>query len=138
MAKHVFSTLSAGTEYTEWVTQPGVNTVLRKVVIRGGAGIATQGNGPNIYTPFGVRTEVSDDDAEFLAKHGIFQLHQKHGHVRIESIAKDADKVAEKMEADTGSKPVTPAQVKKDAEEAAKKSGLSPTETLQVVQNKGK
>lgn len=138
MAKHVYSTLSTGVDYTKWETQPGVSTALRKVTVRGGAGIAAHGNGPNIYTPLGVRTEVSDADAEFLAEHETFQFHQKRGHVRIESIAKDADKVAQKMDVDQGTAPVTPASVAKDAADAAKKSGLTPNETLQAVTNKGK
>lgn len=136
--KHVFSTLSAPTEYADYITQPGVSTIHKKVLVRGGAGVATQGNGPNIYTPMGVRTEVSDEDAEFLANHGIFKLHQKGGHVKIESIARDADKVAQNMDPDTGGQPKTPADVKKEADEAAKKSGLTPNETLQAVTNKGK
>jgi hypothetical protein len=138
MAKHVFSTLSANTEYADWVTQPGVSSIEKKVLVRGGAGVATQGNGANIYTPQGVRTEVSDEDAEFLANHGIFKFHQERGHVKIENIAKDADKVAQKMDTDAGGKPKTPADVAAEAAKAAKESGLTPNETLQAVTNKGK
>jgi len=137
MSKHVYATLSADTRYADWVTQPGVNTVLRSVLIRGGAGVAIGGSG-QIVTPNGVRTEVSDEDAEFLANHKQFQEHQKRGHVRIENVARDPDKVAQKMEPDKGSMPKTPADVKKDAADAAKQSGLKPEETLQVVTNKGK
>jgi hypothetical protein len=136
--KHVFSTLSADTLYTDWDTQPGVSTVQRQVLVRGGAGVAQRGNGPKIYTPAGVRTEVSDEDAAFLVSHGMFKFHQERGHVKIEDVPRDADKVAQKMDADTGAAPKTPADVKKAAEEAAKKSGLKPEETLQVVTNKGK
>lgn len=138
MAKHVYSTLSTDTTYADWLTQPGVNTIEKKVLVRGGAGVASQGNGPNIYTPFGVRTEVSDEDAAFLANHGMFKFHQERGHVKIESIARDADKVAQKMDADTGGKPKTPEDVAEDAAKAAKDSGLKPSETLHAVTNKGK
>lgn len=138
MAKHVFSTLSADTTYADYITQPGVNTIHKKVLVRGGAGVASQGNGPNIYTPAGVRTEVSDEDAAFLCGHGMFKFHQERGHVKIESIARDADKVAQKMDTDAGGKPKTPADVAKEAAEAAKQSGLTPNETLQAVTNKGK
>jgi hypothetical protein len=137
--KHVFSTLSAGVDYTAWETQPGVSSVLRKVAIRGGAGVANVGSGPNIITPKGVRTEVSDEDAEFLANHEIFKLHQKGGHVKIENIARDPDKVANNMETDAGGKPKTAADVAAEAAKAAKESGLTPNETLQAVTNtKGK
>lgn len=136
--KHVFSTLSAGVDYTKWENQPGVSTVLRSVTVRGGAGVATSGNGPNIFTPKGVRTEVSDSDAEFLANHELFQLHQKGGHVKIEKIARDPDKVADNMDTDAGGQPKTPADVAEEAAKAAKQSGLTATETLNVVTNKGK
>lgn len=135
MAKHIISTLSADTKYAQFVTQPGVNTIQRFVLVRGGGGIATRGFG-QVYTPAGVRTEVSDADAEFLANHKMFKEHQARGHVRIEKIARDADKAAQSMDSDNGSAPKTPADVKKEADEAAKKSGLKPDETLSVVTNK--
>ena len=138
MAKHVFSTLSADTTYTAWETQPGVSTILRQVLVRGGAGVAQPGMGAKIYTPQGVRTEVSEEDADFLSKHELFKFHQDRGHVKIENIARDADKVAEKMDSDAGGTPKTPADVAKEAAAAAKQTGLTPNETLQAVTNKGK
>jgi hypothetical protein len=136
--KNIYSTLNTDVTYAVWQTNHGHNSIQKKVLVRGKAGVAAVGTGPRVYTPMGVRTEVSDEDATLLAEHGIFKEHQKRGHVRIEDIAKDADKVAQKMEPDTGAAPQTPADVKKAAEEAAKKSGLKPEETLQVVTNKGK
>ena len=138
MAKHVFSTLSADTRYADFITQPGVSTIHRSVLVKGGGGVALLGAGQSVITHHGVRTEVSDGDAEFLAKHKQFQDHEKRGHVRIENVARDPDKVAQKMEADSGSAPKTPEDVKKEAEAAAKKSGLKAEETLQAVTNKGK
>jgi hypothetical protein len=137
MAKHIYSTLSADTNYANWVTQPGVNTIVGQVLVRGGAGVALGGAG-RIYTPMGVRTEVSDADAEFLANHPQFKEHLARGHARIENKPGDPEKVATKMETDANSAPKTPKDVKKEAEEAAKKSGLKPDETLQAVTNKGK
>jgi hypothetical protein len=96
------------------------------------------GAGIRVMTPAGVRTEVSDADAEFLAGHKQFQTHQERGFVKIEKIARDPDTVAQKMETDKGGAPKTPDDVKKEAEELAKKSGLKPDETLQVATNKGK
>jgi hypothetical protein len=135
--KHVYSTLNADTSYAFHVTTHGHNTIERQIVVRGGAGVARKGMG-SVYTPDGVRTEVSDEDAVLLANHGMFKFHQKGGFVRIESIAKDADKVAKDMETDKGAAPKTPADVKAAADAAAAKSGLTPPETLQVVTNKGK
>src|ERR1035441_2975734 len=102
MSKHIYSTLNADTRYTNYVTAPGVNTPDRSVLVRGGAGIA-RGNAPRVYTPDGVHTEVSDDDAVFLAAHPQFMAHQARGFVKIESTARDADTVAQRMEEDGGS-----------------------------------
>jgi hypothetical protein len=77
MTKVVISKLDADTNYE---TRDGDS--VRSVLVRGGVGFATRD---------GVRTEVSDEDAEFLAKHGQFIEHEKRGHVRIESIAPDPD-----------------------------------------------
>jgi hypothetical protein len=137
MAKHIISTLSADTKYTQWARGPGLNQEQRSVLVRGGAGVALRGAGQQVYTPDGIRTEVSDDDAVFLAAHPQFQQHMARGFVKIVDRPLDADTVAQRMEDDTGSNPKTPADVKLAAEEAARKSGgLAPDETLQVVQNK--
>lgn len=73
--KHIISILEAGTKYT------GID---RDVLVKGrSGGVVVWG----IYKPTAVRTEVSDEDAEFLANHGLFQFHQKGGFVKIEEIA---------------------------------------------------
>jgi hypothetical protein len=140
MAKHVYSTLSADTRYASYDKQPGVNTITHSVLVRGGAGIALRNSGlqQDGVTPNGIRTEVSDEDAEFLMTHGMFQEHVKRGHIRIENVARDPEKMAQKMEPDTGSKPKTQADVQRDADAAAKNTGLKPEETLQATTNKGK
>lgn len=129
--KQVFSTASADTRYAQWVTQAGVGTIERSVLVRGGAGVSMRGAGQKVYTPEGIRTEVSDEDAAFLASHRQFIEHQKRGHVRIENIARDPDTVAQKMEPDKGSAPKTPADVAKDAK--ASNTGDAP---IQAVTNK--
>jgi hypothetical protein len=135
MAKHIFSTLNADTRYTSWGTQPGVNTMQRSVLVRGGAGVAQRSQGTRVYTPDGVRTEVSDDDAAFLLTNKQFLAHQERGFVKIASAARDPDSVAQGMELDDGGKPKTAADVKAYADAVAKKSGLQPGETLQVTTN---
>jgi hypothetical protein len=78
--KIIISTVEADTEYS------GIE---RSVLVKGRTGgVMLRG----IYQPTAGRTEVSDDDAEFLANHGIFNLHQKGGFVKIESIAPDEGK----------------------------------------------
>lgn len=135
--KHVFSTLSADTRYNQWVHNAGINTTERSVLVKGGAGVALLGGGQIVDTPQGVRTEVSDEDAAFLAAHKQFQDHLKRGFVKIMNSAQDPDKAAQSMEKDTGSNPKTPADVKEAAEAAAKKAEPG-TPPLQAITNKGK
>lgn len=133
MAKQIYSTLSADTRYAEWVTTPGLNTIQKSVLVCGGAGVALRGAGQRVITPSGVRTEVSDADADFLQNNGHFKEHMKRGFVRIENVARDPEKVADKMETDEGGAPKTPDDVKKAAADAASKTGLAPDESLAVV-----
>ena len=81
MTKAIVSTLGADNAYATFGDAP------RRVVIRGCAGFRHVGRN----SPQGVRTEVSDSDAEFLGNHAQFKQHQERGHVRIENIASDSD-----------------------------------------------
>lgn len=145
MSKYVISTLTADNRYVGWHKDNGVNTVERSVLVRGGAGVATPGGGRNVVTPQGVRTEMSDSDADFLLAHQHFQDHMKRGFVRIVNKADDPDKKAQSMEKDeardteglrkAGSKPLTPQEVQEAAAIAAKKQEAGSPE-LQVVTNK--
>lgn len=135
--KHVISTLAAPTAYVGWVHNAGLNTIEKKVVIGGGAGVAVIGGGQIIDTPAGVRTEVSDQDAAFLMNHDHFKEHLKRGFVKIVNRPEDPEKSAESMETDTGSAPKTPADVKAAAEANARKAEAG-TPPLQAIMNKGK
>jgi hypothetical protein len=73
--KCIISTLEADTRYT------GIE---HSVLIKGRSG---GGMVWGIYRPTAASTEVSDDDAAFLASHGIFKLHQKRGFVEIMNTA---------------------------------------------------
>src|SRR5665213_983026 len=98
MSKHVISTLSADTKYTGWVTNAGLNSAERSVLVKGGAGVALMGGGQIVTTPQGARTELSDADAAFLAEHAHFKDHEKRGFVKIISKAQDPDDAAKSME----------------------------------------
>ena len=128
MAKHVISTLTADTQYNDWVNQGGINARTRSVLVRGGAGVANS----QFVTPDGVRTPVSNEDAEFLANHGIFKEHQKGGFVKIINMDRDPDSVAQSMSKDEGSRP----RNEKDVERFSKDKKLDKDEKLQVVSNK--
>lgn len=116
MSKHVISTLGADVKYTRWVNNAGLNTVERAVLVRGGAGV----NNKQGISSDGVRTEVTDEDAAFLAADPMFQFHQKRGHVKIVPIARDPDAVAQSMSKDDGTRPRT----EDDVEKFAKDKGL--------------
>jgi hypothetical protein len=144
MTKHVISTLSADNRYADFITQPGVSTINRAVVVKGGAGVVALGASRAVA---GVTTEVSDEDAAFLANHKLFQDHQKRGFVRIVDKPVDPEKAAQKMEKDDGetgadgtrkggSAPLDNDDIAVAAKKAAEKSGLKPEETLQVVAGK--
>lgn len=130
MAKHVISTLAADQKYTQWETHSGVGTVLRSVLVKGGASVASPGNGA-IVTPDGVSTSVSDEDARFLCEHPEFQKHQERGFVKIVGPALDPNSVAQKMSKDDGSRPRNAADVKKFSESKGKNADSS----LQAVTN---
>lgn len=130
MTKHVISTLAADQKYTTWETTHGVGTVLRSVLVKGGASVASPGSGA-IITPEGVSTTVSDEDARFLSEHPEFQKHQERGFVKIVGPALDANAVAQKMSKDEGSRPRTAADVKKFSESKGKSADAS----LQAVTN---
>ena len=129
MAKHVVSTLGADTKYTAWRTTAGVNTVLKEVLVRGGA----QVNDKLGVAVDGVRTEVSDEDAKFLSEHGMFKFHQERGHVKIVNIARDPNTVAQSMSVDEGTRPRTPEDVEKFAKE--KGLGKEPGTGLKAATN---
>lgn len=131
--KNVISTLAADNRYTGYIKQGGLNQVERAVLVRGGSGVALRSGGESFSTPSGVRTEVSDEDADWLMNNEHFKEHLKRGFVRIEKKAVDPEKAARTMADDDGGKPKTPEDVKK----AAKVSDpdVSP---VQAVTNKGK
>lgn len=129
MSKHVISTLGADVKYTRWVNSSGLNTIEHAVLVRGGAGV----NNKQGVASDGVRTEVSDSDAEFLAADPMFQFHQKRGHVKIVAIARDPDSVAQSMSKDDGTRPRTEDDVEKFAKE--KGLGKEPGTELKATTN---
>jgi len=132
--KYVISTLTADNRYAGWTKSGGVNMIERSVVVRGGAGIALAGGGRNVVTPAGVRTEVSDADAEFLAAHEHFKAHVKGGFVKLVNSAQEPERAAKSMERDA-SHPRTDKDVAEDNKKANKDDG---TPALQAVTNKSK
>jgi hypothetical protein len=77
--KTVISKLQAATTYTQ-----RIGDTVRGVTV---GGHTTQL--PGFLAPTHTCFEVSDEDADFLSKHGLFKQHQARGFVRIESTDPD-------------------------------------------------
>ena len=103
---HVYSKQATDVTYNDYVPG-GDNTprIAHSVTIKGGAGVANK----NIITPYGVHTEITEEDRDMLLKNGIFQLHQEGGFVTIEGKKEDPDLVATNLTAGPDpSAPLTP------------------------------
>lgn len=110
---HAYSTMSTDVAYT-FYSDTKVNDlpeVLKTIVVAGGANVAKK----NLETPRGVITSLSDEDAELLSTHPVFQRHQKNGFVVLDKSRRDPEKVsAAQMEAADKSAPLTDADFSGD------------------------
>ena len=138
MTRHVISTLGADTVYTDWESHGGPHKAVKQVLVKGGAGIISPLTlaGSVRAAPDGVSTEISNEDAEFLSNHPHFREHQKRGFVKIISMDKNANTVAQSMEKDDGSRPRNAADVEKYSRDLKKKLGKNdPAAELNVAMN---
>ena len=102
---HVYSKMAADVTYNDYVPGGDIPRVARSVTIKGGAGVANM----NIITPYGVHTEITEEERDMLLKNGIFQLHRDGGFVTIEEKKEDPDRVATNLTAGPDpSAPLTP------------------------------
>ena len=102
----IFSTATNDTIYTEYekVGEGGLPTIIRRVVVKGGANLADK----KLITPKGVVTNVSDDDIEWLKAHASFQRHVNKGFISVSATKEDPAKVAANMTAKDKAAPTTP------------------------------
>lgn len=110
---YVYSTLSAGVEYTGYKTG-GANDLPAKngvVYIAGGANVADT----NFVTPRGVVTGVSNDELEFLRGNTVFQLHEANGYITVTDSLEDEDVVVSDMTGRDPSAPLVDADFKEGA-----------------------
>lgn len=112
MVQYVYSTSTNSAFYCLYDTStPGPAVLKKKVEIKGGHNLNAAHNPlqkNNIYTPYGVRTEVSDEDFEFLMANSSFQRHIKLGFKSVDSKKIAPEKKAKDMEQKDGSAPLTP------------------------------
>ncbi len=95
MTKFVLSTATASTKFQKNGETPpgGVHTIIRHVMVHGGSNLASiksgygdmsqDDQGVPMWTPRGVVTRVSDEDAAFLEAHPTFQIGVKAGFYSI-------------------------------------------------------
>lgn len=109
MTAHVYSTLTSDHVFVVRGTPPAQGQpapILKRVLINGGTGVA---NKRTLITPYGVHTEVSDDDLAVLEQDPSFQRFKQRGFIRVEKRESRPEIVAQDMAKDTGSAPLTPA-----------------------------
>lgn len=106
MGKHyVFSTLTAGQDYTLYEVNPsGVNMVKAVVSIKGGANLPDK----HLITPLGVVTEVTDDGLAILNRIDDFKRHKELGFITVQERKDDVEAVVADMEQRDESAPLTP------------------------------
>ena len=97
---YVISTSGNDTEYTEYRTvkenKDIRNTPIKSVIVKGGQGVMRR---KELFTPNnGVVTEVSPEDAEFLANHPVFKKHALRGFVRLVNYQPDDKRAAKELE----------------------------------------
>lgn len=109
---YVFSTATNSAYYCAYDTStPGPAVIKKRVEIKGGHNLNAAHNPAqknNVYTPYGVRTEVSEADLEFLMSNETFKRHIKLGFIVVDSKKIAPEKVAKNMEQKDGSAPLTP------------------------------
>jgi len=115
MPNYVYSTATCDGTYVDYGPADsnknvGFSKAVKKVVIRGGHGVAQQTglNRGAIYTPQGVMTQVSDEDLEFLENNKAFQRHKERGFIAVDKRKVDPEKHAVNMNPKDGSAPITP------------------------------
>ena len=116
---YIFSTLATDQTYQNWQTSDGgIPQPTHKVFVKGGAGVATDTG--RLFTPYGVSTEVSDQDLAELEKNSVFNLHKTNGFITVRAKQADAEKVASDMNRKDKSAPLTDADFNTDSDAAPK------------------
>lgn len=133
---YVYSTITCPTSYVKYKelsafeakdsrgASAGHNEVLKRVVIKGGHGLADK----HLFTPHGVVTQVSDEDMQFLLENESFKKHVKDGFITFDKKKSDPEKKAKNMADKDRSAPLTPKDFEKgenDSEEVRIYKGIA-------------
>ena len=103
----IYSTLTNAQTYTNYTPHVAgqIPVAVEEVTIKGGANLADS----HFDTPFGVMTEVTDEQMEILNRNFVFNQHKKAGYITIRTDKVDPEvAVAADMQQKDGSAPHTP------------------------------
>lgn len=116
---YVYSTLSNDNIYADY-DNSGSNkdtpTVVRQILIKGGAGIATK----HLVTPLGIVTKVEDHELEALLKNEGFKQHMENGFIKVDKKKVHVEVVVADMQTRDKSAPYVPEDIDMNDEKAAK------------------
>lgn len=104
----IYSTLTNHQTFVDWKDGPDIPTRGISVTIRGGAGIVRK---TGLITPFGVATDVTEEQLTFLLTLPDFNNFIQRGWLKIQKSSgwkTDADVVAADMQQRDGSAPLVP------------------------------
>jgi hypothetical protein len=123
---YVYSTLTCDNIYTNY-DNSGSNkdtpVVVRQILIKGGAGIATK----HLVTPLGVVTNVTDDDLASLKLNEDFQAHMRNGFIKIDKKKVDVEVAAADMATRDKSAPYVPGDIDFNDPNVAKPASNKPS-----------
>jgi major membrane immunogen (membrane-anchored lipoprotein) len=115
---HVYSTMGQSVRYVKWQkTLDQLPVIEKDVLIRGGTGVI---DAKTLITPCGIRTEVPDEDYEWLKEDFTFKRHVQNGFITVTNVKEKASKVAKNMTAKDGSAQFTPQDFEDKNKGAAK------------------
>ena len=104
---HIYSKMANGVNFHDF-RKGGAElpSIVRTVVINGGAGVATK----HLLTPLGIHTEVTAEEMEFLKSDGHFKKFVEDGFIIVGNSFESVDKMVTNMTSEPDpSAPLTPA-----------------------------
>lgn len=120
----VYSTLTNDNVYNDYTTDGEGNKfhprLIKSILIKGGANRADK----KLVTPFGVVTNVSDEDLAILEKNEVFQTHVKNGYIKVQKSKADPEVVAADMQGRDESAPLVDADLVDNANEDETKAKI--------------
>lgn len=113
----IHSTLTCPQQYTTYaIGADGIAVSTGSVIVKGGAHITQK----NLVTPYGVATEVTDEQLEQLRSNQVFVAHERNGFVKVDSRPLKEDELVSDLEIADESAPLTAEKIKQKNTSKAK------------------